>query len=73
MAGLRHTLAAVFLLPEAIFRFEVGGAPDQGGKTRLTGRETAFALAYALTDQRPPSWLIALAEKRGTRHIRRSG
>lgn len=57
-AGVRYTLAAVFLLPEAVFRFEVGGVSDEYGRSRLSPRETAFALAYALTDERPPDWLL---------------
>jgi mono/diheme cytochrome c family protein len=58
VAGVRYTLAAVFLLPEAIFRYEVGGAPDESGKARLTPTEIAHALAYTLTDRRPAQWLI---------------
>ncbi len=64
VVGVRYTLAAVFLLPEAIFRYELGkGEADQAGRVRLAPREIAFALAYALTDERPPSWLIAAAEQ----------
>lgn len=62
-AGVRYTLAAVFLLPEAVFRFEVGGVSDEQGRSRLSPRETAFALSYALTDDRPPSWLLEDAAK----------
>jgi len=57
-AGVRYSLAAVYMLPEAIFRYEVGGSPDADGKARLTPREIAFALAYALTDELPPRWLL---------------
>lgn len=60
--GVRYTLAAVYLLPEAVFRFEVGGAPDESGKARLKPREIATALAFALTDERPPDWLVNDAE-----------
>ena len=61
--GVRYTLAAVFLLPEAVFRYELGsGAADDKGRVRLSGDEIAFALAYALTDQRPPAWLLAAAQ-----------
>ncbi|MEQ8790386.1 MAG: DUF1588 domain-containing protein [Pirellulaceae bacterium] len=61
--GLRYTLAAVFLLPEAIFRYELGGGSVDGqGRVRLTPVEIASALSFALTDERPPSWLLAEAE-----------
>ncbi len=63
LAGVRYTLAVVFLLPEAIFRYEVGGKPNHQGKARLTPQETAEALAYTLTDQRPPLWLLAEARE----------
>ena len=62
--GARTALAGVFLLPETVFRWEVGaGAPDAQGRVRLTGREIAFGLAYALTDSRPPDWLLAEADQ----------
>ena len=61
LAGLRHTLAAVFLVPSAIFRYEVGGDPDAGGRARLQPDEIADAIAYALTDQRAPQWLVTAA------------
>ncbi len=57
-AGVRYTLAAVYLLPEAIFRYEVGGSPDTAGRARLTPQEIAAALAYTLTDSAPPEWLL---------------
>lgn len=61
--GVRYTLAAVLLLPEAVLRMERGsGTPDGAGRVRLTPREIAFALAYALSDARPEAWLIAEAE-----------
>lgn len=58
VAGVRYTLAAVFLLPDAVFRYEVGGQPDDTGKARLAPVEIAHALSFALTDQQPPQWLI---------------
>lgn len=62
--GVRYALAAVFLLPEAIFRYELGGgATDDKGRVRLAADEIASALSYALTDQRPPSWLAAAANQ----------
>ncbi len=65
LAGVRYTLAAVYLLPEAIFRYEIGGTPDEDGKARLQPREIADAIAYTLTDEPPPSWLVSEAEKGG--------
>jgi len=63
-AGVKYTLAAVFLLPEAVFRWEVGqGPPDEHGRIRLSPREIAFALSYALTDRRPDTWLLNAARE----------
>ena len=62
--GVRYTLAAVFLLPEAVYRWEVGaGSPDAQGRVRLAPREIAFALSYALTDKRPENWLLDCANR----------
>jgi len=64
VTGVRYALAAVFLLPEAIFRWELGGgAADSQGRVRLAPREIAFALAYGLTDRRPDQALLADAAK----------
>lgn len=64
--GVRYTLAAVLLLPEAVFRMEVGrGPPDKDGRIRLAPREIAFALSYALTDRRPDAKLLAAAATGG--------
>lgn len=58
--GVRYTLAAVFLLPEAIFRYEVGATADLNAeKVRLSAMEIAHAINYGLTDSRPPAWLLA--------------
>jgi mono/diheme cytochrome c family protein len=62
--GVRTTLAAVLLLPEAVFRWELG-AGTADGRARLSPRETAFALAFALTDRRPETWLLAEADQGG--------
>lgn len=62
--GVKYTLAAVLLLPEAVLRSERGSGPaDERGLVRLTGREIAFAITYALTDRRPEAWLLADAEQ----------
>ena len=62
VVGSRYALAAVLLMPEAVFRMEVGtGKPDAKGRVRLAPREIAFALAYALTDRRPDAELLKAA------------
>ncbi|MFN4260264.1 MAG: DUF1588 domain-containing protein [Gemmataceae bacterium] len=64
--GARYTLAAVLLLPEAVFRLEVGsGQPDEKGRVRLAPRAIAFALSYALTDRRPDAELLTAAATGG--------
>ena len=60
--GVRYALATVLMLPEAVFRMEVGtGKPDAKGRVRLAPREIAFALAYTLTDKRPDAELLKAA------------
>ncbi len=50
-------------MPEAVYRLEHGvSEADDRGRVRLAPREIAFALAYALTDRRPDSWLLTLAD-----------
>lgn len=62
LLGARYTLAAVLMLPEAVFRLEVGsGTADEKGRVRLGPREIAFAVAYALTDRRPDAELLKAA------------
>lgn len=54
VAGLRTTLMAMHLAPEAVFRMELGlGPTDDHGRRRLSAGEVAHALAYALTDRGP--------------------
>jgi hypothetical protein len=66
VVGARHALAAVLLLPEAVFRMEVGSnKPDAKGRVRLAPREIAFALGYALTDRRPDAELLKAAATGG--------
>lgn len=66
VVGSRYTLATVLMLPEAVFRMEVGrGQPDEKGRLRLAPREIAFAIAYALTDKGPDSQLLAAAATGG--------
>jgi mono/diheme cytochrome c family protein len=66
VAGARYALAAVFMLPEAVFRMEVGsGQPDAKGRVRLAPREIAYSLAYALSDTGPDPELLAAAATGG--------
>lgn len=59
VTGMRYALAAVYLMPEAVFRYEIGsGKTDDKGRVRLAPREIAYALAYALTDKRPDAKLL---------------
>ena len=58
VAGIRYTLAGVHLIPSSIYRFELGGDAESVGKSRLASSEIAAALSYALTDKRPPQWLV---------------
>lgn len=58
VAGTRSTLMAVLVLPEAIFRMELGG----GEARQLAPRESAFAIAYALTDRAPDAALLKAAD-----------
>ncbi len=62
--GVRTTLAAVLLLPDAVFRMELApGTPDARGLVMLAPRELAFAITFALTDRRPDTVLLDAAEK----------
>ena len=62
ITGVRTTMTAVLLLPEAVFRFELGdGTPDEHGRTMLAPRELSFAIAYALTDKPPENQLLRTA------------
>jgi hypothetical protein len=58
--AVQTVLAAVLVMPEAVFRVEAGaGTPDEHGRVLLTPRETAFAISYALTDRPPDAALRA--------------
>lgn len=66
VVGTRTTLMAVVLHPESIFRFEVGEpVAGESQLKKLTPRETAFAIAYALTDSPPDERLLRLADEGG--------
>ena len=51
LEGLKTTIKAIFLSPEAIYRMEFGlGKTDEHGRRHLSSTEIVNALAYALTD-----------------------
>ena len=66
VAGAKALLTAILLQPEVLYRMELGtGEPDEHGRVRLSSRETAYALSYAL-DDRPVDRLLVAADE-GTR------
>ena len=56
--GLQAAFAAIILQPETLFRFEGLRGGNKEGLTKLTRRELATALAFALTDLPPDSHLL---------------
>lgn len=61
--GVKMTLATVFLLPEALYRVELGqGERDPHGRQMLAGRELAYAIGYALSDNGPDDKLLKAAD-----------
>lgn len=68
--GLRMMLIAVSISPRAIYRSELGAGPmDENGRQILAPIELAYAIAYALTDNKPDEQLLKAATegKLGTR------
>lgn len=62
--GMKATLAAVFLLPEALYRLELGGGEaDEHGRRTLATRELALAIGLALSDAGPDGRLLKAAEE----------
>ncbi len=58
-------LMAIPMLPEALFRFELGQGPvDKFGRRRLSQREIAFAISFALDEQVDEALLKAAATKK---------
>ncbi|MDX1565331.1 MAG: DUF1588 domain-containing protein [Phycisphaeraceae bacterium] len=56
----RALVAAIIMQPEVLYRSELGaGEPDRHGRVRLTPRETAYALSYALSNQPLETFLKA--------------
>ena len=63
VAGAKALLTAILLQPEVLYRMELGtGEPDEHGRVRLSSRETAYALSYAL-DDRPVDRLLVAADE----------
>ena len=61
--AVRLTLMAIMLHHESVYRVEIGlGETDRYGRRQLSSVETAFAIAYALTDQRPDAELMEAAK-----------
>jgi hypothetical protein len=61
LPGLKTTIKAIFLNPEAVYRMEFGLGPrDEHDRRHLSPTEIVNALAYALTDDLPdrtaPLW-----------------
>ncbi len=62
--GMAVCLKAIALIPEAIYRMELGlGPEDQHGRRLLSQNELAFAISFALTDDPPDAalWEAGLA------------
>ena len=63
--GMAVCLKAIALMPEAVYRMELGlGDKDEHGRHRLSATELAFAISFALTDD-PPSAEIWSASREG--------
>lgn len=61
--GLEEMLVAVLLESEFLYREEFGAGPaDQFGRRKLSPREAAFAISYALGDRGPDAQLLKAAE-----------
>lgn len=57
--GLRNVLIAILVSPKYIYRSELGlGKPVGDGRTMLAPAELAYAISYALTDEKPDDKLI---------------
>lgn len=66
--GMRLTMTSILLMPEAIYRMELGfGEEMPDGRRKLSQAEIAYALGYALTDGGPDKEVMndLTAEKLG--------
>ena len=62
LEALRVALMAVMLHHESVYRVELGlGEAGSDGRRMLAPAELAFAIAYAITDQRPDQELLRAA------------
>lgn len=62
--GLRQLLISVLLKSEFLYRLEFGeGEPDAFGRRKLSPREAAYAIAYAIDDQIPDEPLFQAARE----------
>lgn len=60
--GLRQMLISVVLKSEFLYRLEFGaGEPDEFGRRKLSPREAAYAIAYAIDDRIPDEQLFQAA------------
>ena len=60
--GLRQMLISVLLKSEFLYRLEFGaGEPDDFGRRKLSPREAAYAIAYAIDDRIPDEQLFQAA------------
>lgn len=60
--GLRQMLISVLLKSEFLYRLEFGaGEPDQYARRKLSPREAAYAIAYAIDDRIPDEQLFHAA------------
>jgi hypothetical protein len=61
--GLRNVLIAILVSPKYIYRSELGlGKPVGDGRTMLAPAELAYAISYALTDEKPDEELLEAAQ-----------
>lgn len=62
--GLRQLLISVLLKSEFLYRLEFGaGEPDDLGRRKLSPREAAYAIAYAIDDRIPDEQLTQAARE----------
>lgn len=61
--ALRNVLIAIMVSPKYIYRSELGlGKPVGDGRTMLAPAELAYAISYALTDDKPDAKLLEAAK-----------
>ena len=60
--GVRAMLTALLMMPESIYRMEIGlSKPDEHGRRMLSGEEIAYAVGFALTDKGPDAEILKAA------------